>query len=161
MIQKLKLQNQVDVYDFLSQINDRFQDFYITKEKERYFLKGNWSLIKKVLQKQEVYGIFNNGLKGLMIIVREKGFRTYIKLLTESNKYYYDLMIYLRFNFMDKELFAKLKINNPLAEILKRKGFINIGMRGKEVLLQKKAIKEIYKLTPKDEYLVDEENRLY
>jgi hypothetical protein len=62
---------------------------------------------------------------------------------------------------MDKELFAKLKINNPLAEILKRKGFINIGMRGKEVLLQKKAIKEIYKLTPKDEYLIDEENRLY
>jgi hypothetical protein len=150
MIQKLKLQNQVDVYDFLSQVNDRFQDFYITKEKERYFLKGNWSLIKKVLRKQEVYGIYNNGLKGIMIIVREKGFRTYIKLLTESNKYYYDLMIYLRFNFMDKELFAKLKINNPLAEILKRKGFINIGMRGKEVLLQKKAIKEIYKLTPKD-----------
>ena len=161
MIQKLAIKNKVDVYDFLIRVTDRYEDFYITKNKERYFLKNNWLLIEKILKKQEVYGLFNNGLKAIMMIIRDKGFRPYVKLLSESSKYYYDFMIFLRFNFIDKELFTKLKNNNPLVEILKKKEFINIGMRGKEVLLVKKAIKEIYKFTPKDDYLKDEEHRLY
>ena len=98
MITRLKFQNTIDVYEFLSRINDRFEDFYITKEKERYFLKNNWSLIKKVLIKQECYGIFNNGLKAIMIIVRDKGFRPYVKLLAENSKYTIDLLKYLKWN---------------------------------------------------------------
>jgi hypothetical protein len=69
--------------------------------------------------------------------------------------------MYLRFNFMDKELFAKLKNDNPLIEILQRKGFIKVGMRGKEILLRKQAIKENYKIIPKDNYLIDKEKKLY
>jgi hypothetical protein len=151
----------MDLIEFFNRVIDKYEDTYITKNKERKFLKNNWSLIKEILEKQEVYGLEKNGLKAIMIIVKEKGYRPYLKILAESSKYYYDLMIYLKFNFIDKELFAKLKINNPLVEILKKKGFINIGLRGKEVLLQKKAIKILYKLTPKDDYLPKEENRLY
>lgn len=161
MIERLKIKSKNDVYDFFNRVPDKFEDAYITINKERKFLKSNWNLISAVLKKQECYGLFDNGLKAIMIVVREKSFRPYIKLLAESNKYYYDFMIFLRFNFMDKVLFVKLKNNNPLSWILQKKGFINIGARGKEILLQKKAIKIIYKLTPKDEYLPDEEHRLY
>jgi len=161
MIERLGKKNLLDLVEFFNKVYDKYEDMYITINKERKFLKKNWFLIEKILKTQEVYGIFNNGLKGLLIILHEKGYRPYIKLLAESNKNYYDLMIYLRFNFMNQELFAKLKINNPLVEILERKGFINIGMRGREVLLHKKAIREFYKITPKDNYLVDEEKRLY
>jgi len=160
MIQKLTIKDRISVYDFIINTKDVYEDMYITENKSRHFLR-NLSLINKILKHQEVYGLFEKELQGILLIYRSKGFRPYIKLLAKSNKYYYDLMMFLKFNFNDKELFAKLKINNPLVEILKRKGFINIGMRGKEVLLHKVEIKEIYKLTPKDEYLIDNENRLY
>lgn len=161
MIERLKICNKIDIYDFLERVDDKFQDFYLTKEKERIFLKGNWSLIEKTLKHQEVYGLFNNGLKGILLIYKNKGYRPYIKMLAISNKYYYNLLMYLRFNFMNKELFAKLKLNNPLVQILERKGFISIGKRGKEILLHKQAIKEKYKLIPKDSYLFNEDKRLY
>jgi len=104
MIQKLKLQNKIDVYEFLSRVYDRFEDFYITKEKERKFLKNNWSLIEQILGKQEVYGIEKKGLKAIMIIVREKGFRPYVKLLSENSKYAIDMLKFLKWNFSEIDL---------------------------------------------------------
>jgi hypothetical protein len=161
MIQKLKLQNKIDVYEFLSRVYDRFEDFYITKEKERKFLKNNWSLIKKILERQEIYGIFHNELKAIMIIVHEKGFRPYVKLLAENSKYTIDMLKFLKWNFSEKDLYFKLKKENPLSEQIKRTGFTMIGDRGRELLFFKKGIKQLYKLTPKDEYLPKQENRLY
>jgi hypothetical protein len=161
MIERLKIKNKSDVYDFLSRVNDRFEDFYLTENKERKFLKNNWSLIEKVLQKQEVYGLFTNTLKGIMIIVHEKGFRPYVKLLVENSKYTIDMLKFLKWNFMEKDLYFKLKKENPLTEQIKRTGFIVIGNRGRELLFYKKAMKELYKIIPKDTYLKDEENRLY
>jgi len=160
MIERLQIKNKFDVYDFCLRCKDKHEDWYITKDKSRLMI-NKLSLIEQILTKYEVYGVIDKELKAVMIIVKDKGYRPYIKVLAESNNYYYDLMMYLRFNFMNRELFAKLKINNPLVEILKRKGFINIGMRGREVLLHKKAIKEIYRIIPKDDYLIDEENKLY
>jgi hypothetical protein len=161
VIEKLKEKNLVDLVEFFDRVNDKYQDTYITLNKERIFLKDNWNLIKKLLKYQEIYAVVDKEIKGIMIILREKGFRPYIKLLAENRKYYYNLMMYLRFNFMDKELFAKLKNDNPLIEILQRKGFIKVGMRGKEILLRKQAIKENYKIIPKDNYLIDKEKKLY
>ncbi len=161
MITRLKFQNTIDVYEFLSRINDRFEDFYITKEKERYFLKNNWSLIKKVLIKQECYGIFNNGLKAIMIIVRDKGFRPYVKLLAENSKYTIDLLKYLKWNYFGVDLYMKLKKNNPLSQAIIKTGFLKIGDRGLESLFFKKGLKQLFPLIPKDNYLVDKENRLY
>jgi hypothetical protein len=161
MIERLKAKNQSDVYDFLSRVNDRFEDFYLTENKERKFLKNNWSLIEKVLQKQEVYGLFNNGLKAIMIIVRDKGFRPYVKLLAENSKYNIDFLKFLKWNWFERDLYFKLKKENPLSEQIKRTGFIMIGDRGKELLFFKKGMKQLFKITPKDTYLPQEENRLY
>jgi len=161
MIERLRVKNKIDIYDFLSRVSDRYEDFYLTKNKERKFLKNNWSLIKKVLEKQEVYGVFNHGLKAIMILVREKGFRPYVKLLAENSKYTIDLLKYLKWNFAEVDLYFKLKKENPLSEQIKKTGFTMIGDRGRELLFFKKGMKTLYKLTPKDDYLPKQENRLY
>ena len=161
MIQRLKLQNNTDVFEFIQKVNDRYEDFYLTKNKERHFLKNNWSLINKILRKYEVYGLFQNDLKAIMIIVREKNFRPYVKLLAENSKYTIDLLKFLKWNYFEKDLYFKLKKENPLTSMILKTGFIKIGNRGKELLFLKKGLKQLFKIIPKDNYLVDEEHKLY
>jgi hypothetical protein len=161
MIQKLKIQNKIDMYEFLSRIPDKFEDFYLTKNKARHFLKNNWSLIEEVLKKQEIYGLDNNGLKAILIIVKDKGFRPYVKLLAENSKYTIDMLKFLRWTYFEKDLYAKFKKENPLSTMIIKTGFIKIGDRGKELLFYKKGLKQLFKITPKDDYLKDEEHRLY
>jgi hypothetical protein len=140
----------MDVVDFLSRVNDRNQDFYITFNKERKFLKGDGKLIKKVIRYQEVYGLNYSGLKGLLIIVRDKGFRPYLKILTESTKYNIDFLKWVKWNFSEIDLYCKFKKENPLATQILRTGFVRVGDRGKEILFFKKGVKSLYKLIPKD-----------
>jgi len=161
MIVRLLKKNSVDVYEFLSRINDRYEDTYITVNKERKFLKKDWSLIEKVLEKQEVHGLFQNGLKAIMIIFKEKGFRPYVKLLSENSKYTIDMLKFLKWNFFEKDLYMKLKKENPLSEQIKKTGFVMIGNRGRELLFYKKGMKQLFEIIPKDDYLIDEEHRLY
>ena len=153
MIEKLKEKNLIDLVDFFNRVDDKYKDTYITLNKERIFLKNNWSLIKKVLQCQECYGLFNNGLKGIIVILREKNFRPYVKLLAENRKHTIDLLKWFRWNFSEQTLFFKLKKNNPLSQTILKTGFVKIGDRGSEILFEKKGIKDIRKLVPKDEFL--------
>jgi hypothetical protein len=161
MIEKLKQKNLEDLIEFFDRVNDIYSDFYITKEKNRLFFKNNWELIEKTLKYQEVYGIYNSELKGLLIIIRDKGYRPYVKLLSENSKYTIDLLKFLKWNFIEVDLYFKLKKGNPLSEQIKRTGFTMVGDRGKELLFFKKRIKSFYKITPKDDYIKDEEHRLY
>jgi hypothetical protein len=161
MIQRLTKINNIDLIEFLNRIPDKHEDMYVTENKERHYLKNNWSLIKKVLNKQEVYGLFDKEIKTIMIIVHEKGFRTYIKLLSENNKYTIDMLKFLKWNFSEIDLYLKLKKENTLSEQIKKTGFVMIGDRGKELLFFKKGIKQLTKVTPKDNYLTDIESRLY
>lgn len=161
MIKRLNKKNLIDLIDFLNNIQDKYDDMYITENKDRKFLKNNWSLIEKILGKQECYGLFDNGIKVLLIIIHDKGFRPYVKLLAENSKYTIDMLKFLKWTYFEKDLYFKLKKSNPLSQIIKKTGFIKIGDRGSEDLFFKKGLKQLYPLTPKDNYLVDNENRLY
>jgi hypothetical protein len=161
MIEKLRIKNKLDVYDFLIRINDKFEDFYITKENGRHFLKNNWSLIEEVLEKHEVYGLNSKGLRAILIIIHDKGYRPYVKLLTENSKYTIDMLKWLKWNYFEKDLYIKVKKENPLSSMIIKTGFIKIGDRGRELLFFKKGLKQLYPITPKDNYLPKEENRLY
>lgn len=160
MISRLKIQNKIDMYEFCLRCRDKYEDWYITKNKSRLMI-NNLSLIETLLQRQEVYGLFQGNLKAVMIIVRDKGFRPYIKLLAENSRYTIDMLKFLKWNFSEKDLYFKLKKENPLIEQIKKTGFVMIGDRGRELLFLKKGIKQLYKMTPKDDYLPKQENRLY
>jgi len=153
MIQRLKEKNCIDFYEFFTRVEDKYFDFYITKEKNRLFFKNNWDLIKKTLKFQECYGLFNNGLRGILIITKDKGYRPYVKLLAENRKYTIDLLKWFRWNFSEQTLYFKLKKDNPLSKMIFKTGFVKIGDRGSEILFEKKGIKILHKLVPKDEYL--------
>ncbi len=150
MIQRLKEKNLNDIYEFLLRIPDRYDDLYITQDRERKFLKGNRLLIEKLLKYQEVYGLFHKELKGVLIVLHEKGFRPYIKILTENSKYNIDFLKFLKWNFLGVDLYCKFKKDNPISNQILRTGFAKIGDRGKEVLFFKKGIKVLHKLIPKD-----------
>lgn len=150
----------MDVYEFVQRVKDRFQDFYITHDNQRLFLT-DFKAIKKLLEKQEVYSVYDKGVKGLMIIYKEKGFRPYIKLLTETRRAESSLIKYLMMNFSEQDLYIKVKKENPLAKYIKYFGFIQTGDRGLEILLFRKGIRILHKMLPKDLLLNDDEERLY
>lgn len=153
MIERLYKENVLDVIEFLARVPDTCEDFYVTINKDRIFLKNNFSLITKILKNQEVYGLFEKELKGLAIVYREKGFRPYLKLLAVNKKYAIDIMKFIGWNFGPVELYAKIKSDSPLLDVFIKKIFMKIGFRGKEVLLVKKGIKGYKQLVPKDDYL--------
>lgn len=160
MIERLNKKNRMDVYEFVQRVKDRFQDFYITRDNQRIFLTDEYS-VGKLLEKQEVYSIYDKGIKGLMIIYKEKGYRPYIKLLTESRNAESALIKYLMMNFSEQDLYIKVKKENPLAKYIKYFGFIQTGDRGAEVLLYRKGIKILHKMVPKDLLMEDTTERLY
>ena len=161
MIQRLNIKHLTDLIDFFNRIPDKYEDTYITENKERKFLKNNWSLIRKILIKQEVYGLFNKELKAVMLIIKDKGFRPYVKLLSENSKYTIDLLKFLKWNYFEKDLYFKLKKENPLSDQIKKTGFQMVGDRRRELLFYKKGMKQLFPITPKDNYLKDDEHRLY
>lgn len=135
MIEKLNLKHKLDVYEFVMDNNDVYQDFYVTINKERKFIK-DWDIIHKLIHKQEFYGYFDSGMKGCMIILREKGFRTYLKLFAIDRKFATGLIKFLNWNYKE-EIFVKIKKDNWLCNILQKNRFRIIGFRGKEILLKK------------------------
>ena len=157
MIIRLNQKNNYDLYSFLKDCIDRFNEMFITVNRERIYLRNNFSLISKILKYQEVYAVYEKEIKGIMVIFREKGFRPYVKFLSYSNKYNKDLLKYLQWNFSDREIYCKVKKNNSLFRILKMKIFMQIGNRNHEYLLVKKAIKKIKSFFCKDNYIDYEE----
>jgi hypothetical protein len=95
-----------------------------------------------------------------LIVYKEKGFRPYIKILSENRHAESSLIKYLMFNFSEQDLYIKLKKDNPLAKYIKYFGFVPTGDRGLEVLLFRKGIKILHKMQPKD-FLLEDEDRLY
>jgi hypothetical protein len=130
MIEKLKIKNNIDLLDFFNTTYDKFNDFYITKDKQRIYLKNNLYLIKKFLRNQEVYGFIDKELKGIFTLYRTKGFRPYLKILGKDNKVTKDLIKFIIWNFSNIDLYIKLKKDNPLGGILQSYGFKYIGNRG-------------------------------
>jgi hypothetical protein len=136
MIRKLNYHDSISVYDFILRTQDKFEDFYITQNKGRIFLK-DLKLIEKLLKYQTIVALEESGeIKALLLILKEKGFRTYLKILAEKNDYVYDLMKYVNWNY-NCELFIKAKKTNPISKISQKFFFNFIGDRGSEILLAK------------------------
>lgn len=136
MIVHLTIKNVIDIYEFLNRVGDRFEDFFITEIKLRKFLYNNLKLIKKIVKKYECYGYFDIDLQGVIFIYREKGYRPYIKILTKNKRITEKLLGYLFLKNESKELFIKLKKENPIINCLNN-NFIKIGDRGRELLFRK------------------------
>lgn len=154
MIRRLKLKDAISFYDFILRCKDVYEDMYITKNKQRIFFI-DLKLIEKILKYQEVYAIEEKEIKAILILVKDKGFRAYIRILVEKKKYIYDLMRFVDWNFNKQEIYLKIKrtniINNVIfkfydkvkKENVYRYGWQFLGNRGLEVLYVRKPRQEM------------------
>jgi len=152
MINRLKIKDSLDVLDFVKNNKDNFEDFYITVNRQRLFFNKDLKLIEKILKNQKCFGYYEKDLKGILFIIKEKGFRTYIKLLSLDNKINMCLLQYLNWNYSEQDMYFKLKKENPICECIKKLGFSIIGNRGKELLFEKKGIKSNQVFIAKDDF---------
>lgn len=141
MIERLKEKHIYECSELITTVNDRYNDFYFTKDKNRIFIK-DIKVIERIIKNQEVYGLFEKGLQGMMVVYREKGFRPYIKIFSRDYKTIISFAKFLNWNYYHLDLYAKIKKDNPVNKILQRNGFVFQGDRGAEILLyrQKKPI---------------------
>ena len=151
MIKKLNKKNIWDLVEFLQEFKDYYQDFFITRNKDRIFLNRNTDLIKKLLIKQEIYGNFDNKLNGIVMVYKEKGFRAYLKFIGEIKAI--NRLLKVLQNNLNGIFYIKLKKDNPIIKSVYRNGFKFSGGRGREILLSKNYFrpKEINLQRNKDE----------
>lgn len=132
MIIRLHEKQLLDCYNFIKD-SKSIDEFYITLNGKRVNL-DNLKILKSLLRNQEIYGIYDRRLLGLMLIYREKGFRPYIKLLAENNKQYNNLMIYFRWN-MSGEFYLKIKKNSLMVKVANYYKWQFKGLRDNDELL--------------------------
>lgn len=142
MVEKVKY-NKFTTEVLSTNIKDTYQDFYITKDKERMFFHSikTAKLFTKMLQRGEV--CFKDEAQGLLITygIHDKAPRKYIKILAQDMISAKRLLTVFLYQYGNKEFFLKIKRNNPLNRLVQGLGFIFLGGRGNEILLVRKADK--------------------
>ena len=134
MIKRLNYKQFMNILEFISRTQDKYREFYITKIKDRIYI-DNSNIIKRIIKSQEIYGLFDVNLKGLIMIYKEKGYRSYLKILSENIEIAKNLIKYIIWNFSNQDLYIKLKKENPLIKIMQQYGWNYRGNRDQEVLL--------------------------
>lgn len=113
-----------------------YDDFYLTKENQRLFIKEKKSLKKLLKESHNVFFEDRHNNKGIVLIWKSSGgdkTRNYIKLVASNLKEAKGLLTMLLWNY-SKELYVKIKKNSPFIEAYKERGFKLIGLRGEEIL---------------------------
>jgi len=134
----LSQKEEAEIWGFLQNVKDPFQDAYLTKENIRLFIKDNPKIFFSCLKLGDKIAFNEKGL-ATVIGYSDKAPRKYLKILVNNIDDVDGLIKTLYWHVKD-DLFCKLKSNNPLKDKLLRSGFNFIGSRGREVLLVHKYI---------------------
>ena len=136
---KLQKKEEYELDIFIKDLSDIYSDFYITRNNLRLYIKENTDLLYSCLEKGDQMSFSEE--KGIAFITgfSDKAERKYLKVLAKDDQSADHLLKALLWQ-VDYDLFAKIKKNNPIRQILQRNNFKFIGDRGKEVLLIRKYI---------------------
>ncbi len=123
----------------LQEMTDIYGDFYITKNNLRLAVKENTDLLYNNLKNGDKIVIGET--EGIAIVTgfSDNAPRKYVKILATSNEGANKLIKVLLQN-VKCDLFAKIKKNNPIKEVLQNNNFKFVGDRGKEILLGRKQL---------------------
>ena len=167
----IKIKNQLsrkeekEIYSLIQCIDDVYGDFYLTRNKLRLYIRENFSILLKSLERGDkiiycdegillVTGFAEKEIKIFNIKSQKEEIRStrhYIKFLTKNNKVADKLIQVLLWNLGHLDLYCKLNNKNPIKQILLNKGFSFRGGRGKEILLCRKGkLKRIPKIVNKE-----------
>lgn len=151
MIRQIKAKDKKK-FIYYCQKQDKYNDFYITKNNNRLFLndsKHATLCVNQALKKGNKIFIAeeNNEIIGVMLILgyADKMPRKYLQILSDNDKVTKNLLKYL-FWTIDLDVYIKIKSNNPLKRILEKNYFEKIVTRDNEVLyIHKRFLKRIKK----------------
>lgn len=143
MLRLLKSKDKVRFIDFCKSFSDKYNDAYITLERERKFLnepKIATITFNNIMKRGDKCIVLEdkNDIKGILFIVGYADHfpRKYIKCLTNDINDANKLFRFLNFNF-EGEFFMKLKKDNELCQLIKIHFFNECAFRGKELLFVK------------------------
>ena len=127
------------ISNILYNVVDLYGDFYSTKDNLRISLRDNPEILFKYLKagSQIVYDETNEN--GIALILKEKSFRTYIKILTNNPTLANNFLKTISWHTKE-DLYVKIKKNNNLFKVFQKNNFQFLGNRGNEVLLGRKYI---------------------
>lgn len=124
--------------------NSRLRDdFYITKNNLRLFIKDNLSRVFSDLRKGDKIFYSETGI-GLVVGYADHVGRKYVRLMSKDLQECDRILQNIIWN-VKSNLFAKVKKTSPLIDVLKANDFVFFGDRGSEILFGRKAIWEDYK----------------
>lgn len=132
---RLTQKDKQKIWDFIKETPDIYNDFYITKNNARFFLKENLEVLFDCLKKGDKIAYDESGI-AIVTGFSDDFKRHYIKFLTKDEKTAEDLLRVLSWN-LKVTLWVKLKKNNIVINVLRRNGFKWVGSRGQEILLKR------------------------
>jgi hypothetical protein len=137
---QLSKKDKLKIEVLIEELSDYYRDFYLTKNNNRIFVKQDIKVLFNSLKQGEKI-VYNE--EGILITTgfSDKANRKYIKILAKNNNIANKLIKMFLWN-IDTEIYAKLKKNNPLVNVLLDNNFKFFGDRGREILLRKER-KEI------------------
>lgn len=130
------------------QITDFYGDFYITRNNLRLFIKENQNVLFDCLKKGDKIAFNETGM-AVICGFSDKANRKYVKFLTEDNKDIEQFLKVISWN-LDCDLYVKIKKNNPQRKVLEDNYFKFAGDRGKEILLVRRARKNVTRAADKN-----------
>jgi len=136
------------VASLLCELTDLYGDFYITRNNLRLFIKENQNVLFNCLKKGDKI-VFNE--TGLAVICgfSDKANRKYVKFLTKDAKDIEKFLKVIAWN-LNCDLYVKIKKTNPQKEALQDNYFKFAGDRGKEILLVRRARKNVNRAADKN-----------
>jgi len=136
---QLSKEEKQEVTIILQKFIDIYGDFYITKRNLRLFIPDNLRLLFSNLNHGDKIAYDENGI-GIVCGFSDNAPRKYLKVLTDNMETANRIIQAIILN-LDCTLFAKVKSNNPLKNVLINNGFIFYAGRGKEILLIRNGVK--------------------
>jgi len=139
----LTKKEQLQILFLLDELKEKdpYRDFYITKKRDRLFIKENPDVLFKNLKKGDLVAFSDKGL-AVILGFSDKSERKYLRVLAEDAKTIKDLLTVLSWNY-NLELYIKIKRNNPIKEVLFEQGFFYFKGRGENEMLLKRNKREL------------------
>jgi len=135
---QISKKEKTKIEHILAELSDIYGDFYITRENLRLYIKENTDLFFNCIKKGD--RIFYNEGDGIILVTgfSDKAHRIYTKVLAKNEESADKLVKVMLWN-INCTLYAKIKKNCPLKNVLQNNGFKFLGNRNKEILLVKKS----------------------
>jgi hypothetical protein len=105
------------VKTLVDEIVDTYSDFYITKNNLRLMIKDNFDVLLDCLKKGDKIAFDDSGMT-VITGYSDKSPRKYLKILVKDIKHVAPLLKILFWNVKEREVYIKLKNNNPLKNYL-------------------------------------------